>query len=289
MRRDQPPYLLGDPDCRARGQTVTVLGDFDTALAEITVHGCWSAALKTAAATALRDCLVSRPAGIIADLRGLADAAGASAALWSAARLWGTQTPDPVPLMVCLPAAAPLAAILTRRGVRWGLPVHPSPARARAALTSVAARPDRMILRLDSGFDTLSPVTHAVVEACAAWELPSLSRLGCAVLTELVANAIEHAGSRVDVAITRHRLGLRLTVQDRNPRFPSLTRAVAREPGDPEGRGRGLRVVHTATTAWGALPSRDGKIVWAVLTAAPDARPARGHAPHPTRSPDQHG
>ncbi|MCU7727965.1 ATP-binding protein [Actinoplanes sp. KI2] len=304
MRRDQPPFLLYDSGARAREQAVTVhadldtdrtgitvRGDFDTALIEITVRGRWTDALQTTTAAVLRDCLVSRPAGILADLRGLADATGAGAALWSAARLWGTQAANPVPLVACLPATAPLATILGRRDARWGLPVHPSPTQARAALTAVAERPDRVTLHLDPELDTLSPVTRAVAEACAAWGVPSLTRLATAVLTELVANALEHAETRVGVAIGRQSHGLHLTVHDRSPRFPHLTVGPARDPGDPDGRGRGLRVVHTTTTAWGALPTRDGKIVWAILTA-PDPRPTRrtrpGQTPNRTRSIDWH-
>ncbi|MCU7727067.1 hypothetical protein ODJ79_25350 [Actinoplanes sp. KI2] len=81
MRRDQLPFLPSDPDhsghqTSTREQTVTVLGDFDTALAEITVHGRWNPGPKTTVAAVPCTCLASRPAGIIVDLHDLTDPAG---------------------------------------------------------------------------------------------------------------------------------------------------------------------------------------------------------------------
>jgi hypothetical protein len=299
MRRDQPPFLLSSPGrcdsvASTHEQTVTALGEFDTAVTEIAVHGRWDPGLKTITAAVLRTCLVSWPAGIIADLHDLADPAGASAALWSAARLWGAQTPPPIPVVVCLPAAAPLATALTRNRASRDLPVYPTMPEARAALTSSTARPDRLILHLDPSpdIDTQPQVTDTLANACHEMRLASLHHRARLVLTELVANALEHARTRVDVAVTPRRNGLHLAVRDRDRRFPHLAPLAPGKTGEPDRRGYGLRLVHTATTAWGALPTRDGKIVWAVLGTA-EADPLRPGPPHrkpcPTRSPDRHG
>ncbi|GAB1640837.1 ATP-binding protein [Krasilnikovia sp. MM14-A1259] len=288
MRRDQPPFLLSCPDragaARAGEPSVTVVGDFDTGLAEVAVSGRWDAGLKTTVAEVLCACLVAEPAGVIVDLHDLSDPAGASAALWGAARLWGAQTPPAVPVVVCLPTAAPLAAILTRCGARWHLPVFGSVPEARAVLKARAARPDRLVLHLAPDVDALPLVAQTLGEACAAWRATALYRTASAVLTELVANAIEHAGTGIDVAVTRRPAGLHLAVHDRDPRFPRGPGDVAGDPGDPGRRGYGLRLVHTTTAAWGAVPARTGKIVWATLTAA-DANASgprrRARTPHP--------
>ncbi|RZU50711.1 hypothetical protein EV385_2491 [Krasilnikovia cinnamomea] len=280
MRRDQPPFLLSSAHRRvgataARQQAVTVLGDFDTALAEVAVHGRWDAGLKTVTAEVLCSCLVAQPAGVIIDLHDLGDPAGASAALWGAARLWGAHTPPPVPVVVCLPTAAPLAAILTRCGARWDVPVYASVPEARATLRNRTAPADRLVLHVAPDVEALPLVTQTVGVACTTWRLPALSRPVTAVLTELVANAIEHARTHIDVAVTRHPTGLHVAVQDHDRRYPSLPRDVAGDPGDPARRGYGLRLVHSTTAAWGALPTRTGKIVWATLTAAQGVTRAR--------------
>ncbi|BFU42456.1 ATP-binding protein [Krasilnikovia sp. MM14-A1004] len=275
MRRDQSPFLLANPrrvhaapwETREPDQAVTVVGDFDTALTEVELHGRWDPHLKASAAHVLRTCLVGQPAGIIADLHDLADPGGESAPLWCAAHTWGAHTPSLVPVVVCLPTAAPLAALITCRAARWNLPVYASLPEARAALRSRAPRTDRLTLHLAPDIDALPLVTQTIGEACAAWHMLTLHRTACAVLTELVANAIEHAGTRIDVAVTRRPSGLHLAVQDHDPRLPHLAGAVPGDPGDSERHGYGLRLVHTSVTAWGALPTRTGKIVWAVLTA----------------------
>ncbi|BFU41881.1 hypothetical protein KRMM14A1004_01180 [Krasilnikovia sp. MM14-A1004] len=258
-----------------------MLGDFDSAVAEISVHGRWDADLKAATAEVLCACLVAQPAAIIVDLHDLGDPTGASAPLWGAARLWGANTPPPVPVVVCLPTAAPLAAILTRCGARWDVPVYASVPEARATLRSRTTPSERLILHLSPEVEALSLVTQTMGVACTTWRLPALCRAATAVLTELVANAIEHARTHVDVAVTRHRAGLHLAVQDGDARYPSLPRDVGGDPGDPARRGYGLRLVHTTAAAWGALPTRVGKIVWATLGTATGAAPAP-HQPNRT-------
>ncbi|WP_412752865.1 ATP-binding protein [Krasilnikovia sp. M28-CT-15] len=275
MRRDQPPFLLANQRrdhatawaSRTPDQTVTVVGDFDTALTEVGLHGRWDPGLKASTAQVLRTCLVGQPAGIIADLHDLSDPGGASAPLWCAARTWGAHTPPPVPVVVCLPTAAPLASILTCQAARWNLPVYASLPEARAALKGHTIRADRLTLHLEPDIEVLALVGQTIGDACAAWQLLPLHRTASAVLTELVANAIEHAGTRIDVAVTRRPDGLHLAVHDRDSRPPHLPRTVPGDPGDPARHGYGLRLVHTSATAWGALPTRTGKIVWAVLAA----------------------
>ncbi|MCU7722876.1 ATP-binding protein [Actinoplanes sp. KI2] len=268
MRRDESPFLL-TPGGGPTGQTVAVVTDFDTAITEIAVHGRWDADLNAAVVDALSKCLADQPSGMIVDLYDLGDPQGASAGLWRAARSWGEQRRPCVPVVVCLPTAAPLAAILRRRGARWFLPLYATVPEGRAALIASTAHPERLILRLDPDADALTEVTAVIDRACAGWNLPGLVRPGTAVLAELVTNAIDHAGSRIDVAVTRRPRGLHLTVHDRNPAIPPPPVHLPGEPGDPAHRGLGLRMVHRMTDAWGALPTRTGKLVWATLNTPP--------------------
>jgi anti-sigma regulatory factor (Ser/Thr protein kinase) len=82
------------------------------------------------------------------------------------------------------------------------------------------------------------------------------------VLSELVTNAMAHAGAGCRVVMQHDDDRLRLEVRDPSPSPPVI--AVVR-PHDS--RGRGLHVVDAVTGAWGWEPTVDGKRVWANLDA----------------------
>ncbi|RZU49968.1 histidine kinase-like protein [Krasilnikovia cinnamomea] len=268
MRRDESPFLLF-PGAGSIGQAVTAVSDFYTAITEVAVHGRWDVDLSASAVEVLRKCFADQPSGLIVDLHDLSDPQGASAPLWSTARSWGERRRPPVPVVVCLPSAAPLAAVLRRRGARWFLPIYATVPEARAALIASAAHPERLTIHLAPDPDALAEVPAVIDYACASWNLPELVQPATAVLAELVANAIDHARSRIDVAVSRRRAGLHLTVHDRSPDIPPAPRYVAGDPGDPARQGLGLGLVHSLADAWGALPTRTGKLVWATVSTPP--------------------
>jgi anti-sigma regulatory factor (Ser/Thr protein kinase) len=81
------------------------------------------------------------------------------------------------------------------------------------------------------------------------------------VLTELVANAVDHAATANTVTIRLDDRGLHLAVRDARP-------GPAPRPGpvDPTAaRGRGLQMVDALAVAWGVTTQADGKTVWAVI------------------------
>jgi AraC-like DNA-binding protein/anti-sigma regulatory factor (Ser/Thr protein kinase) len=82
------------------------------------------------------------------------------------------------------------------------------------------------------------------------------------VVTELVTNAVEHAGTPLRLRLVLDRAGLRVSVRDGHPGEP-----------DPRGPyGRGLGTVVGLSRTWGVLHYRDGKAVWAQLPLTPPAR-----------------
>jgi len=99
--------------------------------------------------------------------------------------------------------------------------------------------------------------------ACAAWGLPDLAEPGRQVMTELVTSAIAHAGTDMAVTMSLRGTGLHLAVYDTDQRLPApLDPAVPRAANDPNSR---LPVVESQASAWGAMPTRHGKVVWAIL------------------------
>ena len=83
------------------------------------------------------------------------------------------------------------------------------------------------------------------------------------VVSELVTNAMLHAGTDLAVSVARCGPRLRLAVRDANSRPPN--------PSGPETSqvtGRGMLLVAAVSEAWGVLPTeRRGKVARAVLPA----------------------
>ncbi len=79
------------------------------------------------------------------------------------------------------------------------------------------------------------------------------------VTSELVTNAVMHAGTPVHVAVVVDDAGVTLEVHDRNAAPPRL--GAAASPGARAGRGLGL--VDALSSDWGFARGRGGKVVWA--------------------------
>jgi len=76
--------------------------------------------------------------------------------------------------------------------------------------------------------------------------------------SEVVTNAMRHAGSDIDVVMSATAESVRVEVHDHSPEVPRL---VAAAP-DAE-TGRGLTLVQALTTGWGVEREiDDGKAVW---------------------------
>ena len=91
------------------------------------------------------------------------------------------------------------------------------------------------------------------------------------VVSELVSNAVNHAGTSVAVGISVGEEGVvRVEVGDGRTWPPRPRKA---EP-DAVG-GRGLLLVGALSDRWGVETRPDGKVVWAEVTVVDDARRAR--------------
>jgi anti-sigma regulatory factor (Ser/Thr protein kinase) len=81
------------------------------------------------------------------------------------------------------------------------------------------------------------------------------------VITELVANAVDHARSESTLSVAVKRGTLCVAVRDARP--GPVPRPAPIDPTAP--RGRGLQMVDALTSAWGVTLHADGKTVWAVV------------------------
>ena len=111
------------------------------------------------------------------------------------------------------------------------------------------------------------------VRAFVAEELRALERAGLIddavlVASELASNALLHADGIVTVSVTESGECVRISVQDRT-RVPPV---MARQSVEAM-TGRGLRLVASLSTEWGAEPSEVGKVVWADLSESHASSP----------------
>ena len=164
--------------------------------------------------------------------------------------------------------ASPLAVVardqklldqLGRLGLRRRLPVVPDLRQAGSAL--------RYSPRFLHGVTHLEPTVDAPATARAfagghlsRWHVGEAVEPAQWVVSELVTNAVVHAGTEltVRVSLTGRRVGV--AVGDRGS-------GGIRHPSSAAGdRGWGLTVVERLTRTWGVLPRMgDGVVVWAVL------------------------
>ena len=103
-------------------------------------------------------------------------------------------------------------------------------------------------------------------ERCLEWGTPSLCSDLALVVTELVANAVRHAGTDITVRLSRLGDGVRVEVADGSTR-PLRPRLVTLAD---EG-GRGLLLVDALSTRYGVEAERAGKLVWAELQPEPSS------------------
>ena len=77
------------------------------------------------------------------------------------------------------------------------------------------------------------------------------------VFSELVTNAVSHAGSAERVQVRLDETAVTVLVDD-----PSTSSPLMRAEGDDSG-GFGLRIVDQLATEWGSAQTNTGKTVWA--------------------------
>ncbi|MBL7258248.1 ATP-binding protein [Paractinoplanes lichenicola] len=259
-------HALGRLERRDASGAVAVTADAESAVTLVTVRGTWGSPLRRDTFTAVKKVLSEHPIAMVIDLCEVIDTRAASVSTWLTVSRVGAAMEPPVRVAACLPRRAALTQRLDRLGSPYFLPVFENPGLARAAVVAGGPITDRLRLDLPPHPDSPALARNLVSEACSAWGLPEVLYPARLVMSELAANAVEHAGTPFRVVVVRRGSGLHLIVTDGEPRMPHLVDP----PEDPPGnlwdiRGQGLRTVQAASAGWGALPTRNGKMVWATV------------------------
>ncbi|WP_250031417.1 ATP-binding protein [Paractinoplanes maris] len=260
----EPPHLLTAVAERLSPRVI-VTGDAGLTMVEVVVRGRWSPRSGEQVSATLRMCLAGPSTTIVVDLHDLGDPHGSSLPFWLA--FWRQARFETVPVHVTFSIAAATALSRRLRYLRGPQPrVYATMPEARAAIAGRRGRTDRLQARLEPRAASVKATRNLVSQACHAWGRPKLVPDAWLIASELAANAVEHA--RTDFLVTMSCNGTRLhvAVHDGVSRFPAANELrLAGRPIARADRGRGLRLVHATAAAWGAVPARDGKVVWAAV------------------------
>lgn len=204
--------------------------------------------------------LAQQPVAIIADLSGLSAAQPAALTVVCAAARQASLWPG-VPLLVCAPPGQ-VADDLRRLGFDRSVPVRPSLAQAHADAHGTKAVPTvRELLPPLPGAQRRARTVAA--DVCARWGLADVSDQVLLVVSELVDNAVRHAGTTIGLRLSRRGRYLLVSVEDGSPREPVLPAAPPQLTVDAP---RGLFLVEHTADRWGSMPTATGgKVVWAVF------------------------
>ena len=238
-------------------------------VAVLRVSGDLDSGSSVALRSALQKALAEQPSGIVVDLAELTNSDDRSLTVFSGFAGTAAEWSD-CPVALCAPSVA-VATALDRMAIGRAVDVHPTRALAMAAVADTP--PVRYRRHLPAVPSAAALARQLVVEACAARRLPRLADDAEVVVTELVANAVRHAGGDLWLSIAVGLRFLHMSLWDGSPVRPVVVRP---DPDTGQG-GRGLAVVDALASSWGSALTPEGKVVWATLrlpTRSGDARDA---------------
>ncbi|MDQ1018512.1 ATP-binding protein [Streptomyces afghaniensis] len=131
-------------------------------------------------------------------------------------------------------------------------------------MTAAPVGPQRYAERYPATLEAATQARRDIALALTTWGMPQLVDPARQIVTELVANAVEHTdAATIGASITR--IGTesaRIVVTD-----TSRTRPSPDKPAADDENGRGLLLVDALAHAWGSELVHGGKRVWAELRA----------------------
>jgi anti-anti-sigma regulatory factor/anti-sigma regulatory factor (Ser/Thr protein kinase) len=211
--------------------------------------------------TALLECVVDQPDGVVVDVADLAVTDDvALTVVGSVARqseLWpGTR-------FALAGASRPIEESVSRLGLERYVTLCPD---QKAAVSSLSRGPAPASRR-----DYITPDRHApgvaraaVDEFCTAHGVVG-GDAAQLVASELVTNAVVHAGTPIELTLRLVPPLLHIAVRDGGDGYVKIPDIV----DESSISGRGLLLVDAMATAWGSVIPERGKVVWATVRVRP--------------------
>ncbi len=113
------------------------------------------------------------------------------------------------------------------------------------------------VLELLPRLDAAGLARRHVRGALLVWQLEELIDPVLLLTSEVVSNALLHAGTPLTVAIVLDGAGVRVEVRDGSPVQP-----VRRRRSATATTGRGVQLLDTLADDWGSRVADEGKLVW---------------------------
>lgn len=123
---------------------------------------------------------------------------------------------------------------------------------------------------------TAGSARRITADVLSTWGHADAADAATLLVSEVVTNAILHAGSEIELRLTTAPHHLRVEVRDTSMLVPALRRYQADAV-----TGRGLELVETVAAAWGVIPEPDGKVVWFELALDEHVVAPKPAAPSP--------
>lgn len=120
--------------------------------------------------------------------------------------------------------------------------------------------PQTAVLTLPPHARSAADARHFVERTLRGWSCPEAVEVTQLLVSELVSNAVRHAGTPIRLVLRMEGGRVQVDVSDGAPGAPRPRLVEA----DSEA-GRGLFLVDQLARDWGVRPARRGKTVWFVL------------------------
>ena len=247
--------------------TTTVSHDLVADVTVVRARGCLSLVTAPVMRAALLKCIAECPSAVVVDVTGCDSGSAAALTVFPAAA-YGRAAQPTVPVLLCGPDRwflrnGGLAALGT-------VPVYGTRVEALNAVEEARAAQRQVRLHCHHSVNAPRQAREAVSTACDDWDLGHLRSAAVLIISELVTNAIRHAGTDVDVEAMVRGTFLHLRVRDASPVPPSVAEL---NPFTLADHGRGMPIVAQLSTSWGCVvnSTATGKVVWATLRTRPIA------------------
>ncbi len=232
--------------------------DFETGLARLSFHGDLDVAGAAKMRSAMLKTLSEHPLAAIVDLDDLRVVSELALLVFPALM----RNHENIPILLhCDPKTD--TGRVVRAALRTGMPVYDHETDALAALARGRSSSKRAHAHLRP--DESAPIVarQLVAKLCQAWDHAELCPIAELLISELVTNAIRHAGTDIEVTAAIGEHFLHLHVRDRTKQLPVLS-------GSPQAHhGRGLKLIDRLSNGWGTTLAPYGKTVWVTLRLRP--------------------
>jgi anti-anti-sigma factor len=213
---------------------------------------------------ALLDCLADQPDGIVLDLSELAVVEDLALTVLTSIAQQSQRWPGA--RIVLAGGTTEVLAAADRMGLLRMMATCPDVPGATKELAGVVGVPRRRD-RIAPDRDAPGAARAAVAQFCADYGVGAGGDDAAAqlVASELVTNAVVHAGTPIDLTLRLSRPHLHIAVRDGGDGRARLA-GIMDEAAES---GRGLVLVDALSQAWGNFVPTSGKVVWAVVRVRP--------------------